>query len=263
MTRWPVLCALALINSGCGLLIDGVYLLTDRHAHESVEQRRPTGQSEVSPERRLVFEGPNLRVACEDVTRGVDRVWTVEKDFENQGGWYQAHWLPVILEGTIGAALAIGLAVKCPDPASNLNCNLLYGTIPFGVDVSYSLVRLLTVEPRKLVDKRATLPHTEHHADPLSRAEISCPSDTVVVASAPGVSAGPLEIPIVGGGWIAPADEQRLYTYVFSNARTQVSTFSGAQQQSAELGRCEFLKARRAANPASIIPADCQPQPAR
>ena len=263
MSRLLLLCAVALINSGCGLLIDGVYLLTDRHSHQSVEQRRPTGESEVSPERRLVFEGPNLRVACEDVTRGVDRVWTVEKDFENQGGWYQAHWLPVILEGTIGAALAIGLAVKCPDPASNLNCNLLYGTIPFGVDVSYSLVRLLTVDPPKLVDKHATTPQTEHHADPTNREEIACAPDTMVVASAPGVSAGALEVPIVAGGWVAPADEQRLYAYAFSNAHTQVSTFSGSKQQSADLSRCEFLKARQAGNPASIVPGDCLPQPTR
>ena len=81
----------------------------------------------------------------------------------------------------------------------------------------------MTVDPPKLVDKRATTPHTEHHADPLAREEIACAGDTVVVASAPSVSAGPLEVPVGPGGWLAPADEQRLYTYAFSNARTEVS----------------------------------------
>lgn len=264
MTRWIALCAVALTSTGCGLLIDGAYLLSDGHSHESVVQRRATGQSETAPERRLVFEGPNLRVACEEVTRGVDRVWTVEKDFEYQGGWYQAHWLPVILEGAIGAALAIGLGVRCQDPTAELDCHLLYATIPFGVDVSYSLVRLLMIDPPKLVDKRATTPHTEHHSDPSNRAEIACEADTTVVASDRSAPSGPLHILVDAGGWVAPVDQQRLYAYVLAHLQARVSAFSGAQQRSADLGRCDFLRQRHAANPGSLVPQDClEPSPTR
>ena len=104
MTR-ALIAGLALTASSCGLLIDGAYLLSGNKSFKDVEQRRPTGQEQTVPEHRLGFEGPHVRVVCEDVTRGVDRVWSVHKTYENQGGWYQAHWLPIILEGAIGGVV--------------------------------------------------------------------------------------------------------------------------------------------------------------
>src|SRR5262249_6475221 len=97
----PMMLRLALIGvalSGCGVLLDGAYLISGKQYHESVEQRRPTGEAETRPEVRFVFDGPRVGVACEAVTRGIDRVWSVDKTWERQGGLYRAHWLPVLLE---------------------------------------------------------------------------------------------------------------------------------------------------------------------
>ena len=258
MSRWLALGAVAIFSSGCGLLIDGAYLLTDRHTHQQVEQRRPTDQSETKPERRLAFEGPELRVACEDVTRGVDRVWTVDKDFEYQGGLYQAHWIPVLLEGIIGGALAIGIGVRCQDPTSQISCNLLYGTIPFGIDVSYSLVRLLTINPPKLVDKRLTAPHTEARSEPSSRVAVACDSETTVVATAPAAQGARVQFPVEPHGWVRPEDQAELIAYTLKHHGTQVALYSGNRQVTPDVGRCELLAAMKTANPTGAnVPPDC------
>ena len=253
---------LALGSSGCGLILDGAYLLSDGHTHEKVEQRKPTGESETSPERRIAYGGTRLRVECEMVTRGVDRVWTVDKDFEYQGGFYQAHWLPVLLEGAIGAGLAIGIGSQCQDPAQNLSCNLLYGTIPFGVDVAYSVARLLMIDRPKLVGKFTATPHTEPHPDPSNRAAVACDSETTVVANAPSAQAGQLRIAVDRGGWFTSQDQAALLSYTSTNHDTRISIFGGNAQRSVDLSRCEFYQAVNAASPNAIaVPLDCAPVP--
>ena len=187
MSRVLALC-LALTASSCGLFLDGVYLISGKTSTKDVEQRRPTGQEQTAPERRLTFDGPRVHVVCEDVTRGVDRVWNVHKTYENQGGWYQVHWLPIILEGAIGTGLAIGFGVKCGE--GTLSCDLLYATIPFAVDVAYSLIRLLTIHPPKLVDKQLTQPHTEAHLTPSATTTTACATSSaagVAPASSPSL----------------------------------------------------------------------------
>src|SRR5581483_5844125 len=119
-----------LLLCNCGLLFDGAYLLSDKHTTKTEAQRRPTGERETQPELSLGYDGPRLRVTCEAVTRSVDRVWNVDKVYEYQGGFYQAHLTPVIIEGALGTGLGIGLGIKCADPSSNIPCSTLYGTLP-------------------------------------------------------------------------------------------------------------------------------------
>jgi hypothetical protein len=262
MIRWLALCAVAWTSAGCGLIIDGAYLLSDRKMTRRVEQRRPTGQSELSQERRLAFEEGRLRVACEDVARSVDRVWTVEKIYEYQGGIYQAHWLPVLLEGAIGGGLAIGIGAKCRDPAAGISCNLLYGTIPFGVDVAWSLARLLTIDPPKLVDKRPTAPHTDSHGAAQSRAAIACETQTSVVASDPSVTTGPFRVLVDLDGEIAPEAAERLIAFMRNHPASQVALFSGSTQVSIDLSRCDFFRSLDAESSGrGLLPEGCARAP--
>lgn len=252
------LCVLALTASSCGLFIDGAYLLSGNRSFKDVEQRRPTGQEQTTPEHRLAFEGPRVRVVCEDVTRGVDRVWSVHKTYESQGGWYQAHWLPIILEGAIGGGLAIGLGVKCGE--GSLSCDLMYATIPFAVDVAYSIVRLLMIRPPKLVDKQLTEPRTDAHLTPSASSTRACEPDEEIIATASS-SGGPLRIPVDPSGWISDEDQRRLMAFLLGFRDAQVMVYASGRQLVPDLGRCTFFKELNAADPQHPPgPADCQPR---
>ena len=249
----PLLVVLALTASSCGLFIDGAYLLTGKYSYKDVEQRRPTGEAQTAPERRIAFEGSRVHVVCEDVTRGVDRVWSVHKKYENQGGWYQAHWLPIILEGAIGAGLAIGFTAKCNEPGSGIRCDLLYATIPFAVDVTYSLIRLLTIGKPKLVDKSLTEPHTGAHETPTATVTTACEADAELVATA-SVSGGPLRLRVDASGWISDPDQERLTAFLLGYHDAQLALYASGRQLGPDLNRCAFFRARNAAN----VPSDCQ-----
>ena len=254
--KLALLLVLVLTASSCGLLIDGAYLLSGNKSYKDVEQRRPTGQEQTAPERRLTFDGPRVHVVCEDVTRGVDRVWNVHKTYENQGGWYQAHLLPIILEGAIGTGLAIGFGVKCGEGA--LSCDLLYATIPFAVDVAYSVIRLLMIRPPKLVDKQLTEPHTDAHPTPSASATTACEPDAEIIANA-SVSGGPLRIHVDASGWISPEDQARLMVFVSGYRDAQIMVWAGGRQVVPDLGRCTFFHEQSAADPRHPpVPGDCQ-----
>jgi hypothetical protein len=238
--RWLAL----LLLCNCGLLFDGAYLLSDKHTTKTEEQRRPTGERETQPELSLGYDGPRLRVACEEVTHSVDRVWNVDKVYEYQGGFYQAHLVPVIIEGAVGAGLGIGLGIKCADPSSNLPCSTLYGTIPLGVDFAYSLIRLLTIDPPKLVDKRTTAAYVEKRGTVLQRTSVACPADAVVMAGQAREGVDP------AGYLTAPAQQRieaaMLDVYAMAAAATR-------DQRSRDLNRCDFF----AMKPGGFVPSGC------
>ncbi|MBL8949735.1 MAG: hypothetical protein JNK82_03100 [Myxococcaceae bacterium] len=245
---------LALTTSSCGLLIDGAYLLTDKQYTKSVEQRRPSGERETKPEVRLAFEGSRMRVACEDVTRGIDRVWLVDKTYEYQGGFHRAHWLPIILEGAIGAGLAIGLGLKCGDPASRIDCNLLYATIPFGVDVGYSVIRLFTTEPAKLVNKQISTRSAQPSAEPMARTAAWCPPEVEVVVQSTN---DPLRVPVAPNGELSLELQQRIISSAVKNRDTRVLVVAPEGQRGETLSRCELL---RSFTPLPQGAHDCLPQ---
>ena len=240
------------------MLIDCAYLLSGKTSYKDVEQRRPTGQVQSAPERRLAFDGPRVHVVCEEVTRGIDRVWSVHKTYEAQGGWYQAHWLPVLLEGIIGGGLAIGLGVRCNDPTSGVSCTTLYATIPFAVDVTYSLIRLLTIRPAKLVDKTLTEPRTDSHPTPAARSTIACEADTELVANA-SYSGGPLRLRVDMSGFISDQDLAALMIFMQNYRDAQLAVFGGGQQQGADVSRCGFFRERNLADPAhALVLKECE-----
>jgi hypothetical protein len=251
-----LLLVFALTASSCGLFLDGIYLISGKTSYKDVEQRRPTGQEQTAPERRLTFDGPRLHVVCEDVTRGIDRVWNVHKTYEHQGGWYQVHWLPIILEGAIGTGLAIGFGVKCGE--GTLSCDLMYATIPFAVEVAYSVIRLLTIGPPKLVDKQLTQPHSDVHLTPSATATTACEPDAEIIANA-SVSGGPLRIRVDASGWIPPEEQARLTAFLIGYRDSQVMVWAGGRQVVPDMGRCAFFQQMNAEDPRHPpVPGECQ-----
>lgn len=245
--RWL---ALLLPLSSCGLLLDGAYLIGNKHTTKTEEQRRPTGEQQVAPELKLAYDGPRLKVACESVTHSVDRVWSVEKVYEYQGGLYQAHWAPVIIGGVIGSALAIGFGIKCADPTSDFSCNALYATIPFGVDVAYSIVRLLTIDPPKLVDKHISDNHVDTNGTVMRRETVACPGDTTIA-----VLTGKARESVDASGELAPGAQQRL-ELAMGDPQATVAVFGGGQR-SPDVNHCEFYGLRPESIRGAYVPPEC------
>jgi hypothetical protein len=242
--------ALWLTCSSCGLLLDGAYLISNKHSTTTEEQRRPTGEQQIGPELHLAYDGPRLKVACENVTHSVDRVWSVEKIYEYQGGLYQAHWVPVILEGLIGGALAIGFGIKCADPTSDFSCNALYATIPLGVDVAYSIVRLLTIDPPKLVDKHVTQATVDRSGTVVRRESVACPADTTVA-----VLTGNAKESVDASGALSPEAQQRI-EMAMTAPKAVVAVF-GAGQRSPDLGYCELYALKPESIRGTYVPPEC------
>jgi hypothetical protein len=242
-----VTCALAL--SGCGLIIDGAYLLSSGKDTKSAEQRRPTGQVEKAFEHEVTLTPPTrygapggVQLRCQNVEHGIDRVWNVQKTYENQGGWHLVHWAPIIIEGIIGGALAIGISVTCSRGESD--CNLLYGTIPFGVDVLYSAIRLATIDPPKLVDKQRTDVRTETRKDAVTQTTVACEPDARIAVGRSAVDPVALQVRVDPSGMVTPFDVQRVVQALATQPDARLWWLSGtAGPGETALSRCEALQA--------------------
>jgi hypothetical protein len=241
--------ALAVTTSGCGLIIDGAYLLSGKTEIKHEEQHRPTGQVERALEHDLVLSAatatsrPDVQLRCQSVEHGIDHVWSVQKTYENQGGWYQVHWLPVALEGLIGGALAIGVTVTCTRADTPTDCSLLYGTIPFGVDVLYSAIRLATIDPPKLVDKQRTNVHTEPRTDAVSRSTVACEPDARLMVGRSAEDPLAVQVRVDALGLVQPADVQRLVTALASQPEARLWWLTGTAGPGASgHTRCEALQ---------------------
>ncbi len=244
--KWLAMaCAFAL--SGCGLIIDGAYLLSGGKDTRTAEQRRPTGQVEKAFEHELAvtpatpYAGPGVQLRCQNVEHGIDRVWSVQKTYENQGGWHLVHWAPIILEGLIGGALAIGVSVTCSRGESD--CNLLYGTIPFGVDVLYSAIRLATIDPPKLVDKQRTNVHTETRKDAITQTTVACEPDARIAVGRSAVDPVALQVRVDASGMVTPLDVQRLVQALATQPDARLWWLTGTSGPGeAALSRCDALQ---------------------
>lgn len=258
MNRMLLALTVALTTTSCGLAIDGAYLMSNKTTTKDEEQRRPTGETQTKPERRLRYDQERVGVVCEDVTFGVDRVWNVQKTYEYRGGWPGVHLLPVVIEGLIGGGLAVALGAKCKDPTSNISCDLLYATIPFAVDVTYSLIRALTIAPPKLINKTRGEVNTDLQPNPLTTIVTACEPDTELVATA--ASSEPLKLHVESDGWIADEDQIKLQSFLLKNPNALVAVYGRGKQLMPERTRCMFFAEQNAGNPRRSIPADCSPK---
>ncbi len=242
--RFAIFTALTLVSqTGCGLLIDGGYLISGPRYTTSTEQRRPTGQSQTDLERDLRFENGRLVLSCQEVTRGLDRVWHARKEYEYQGGIYQAHWLPILVEGVIGAGVAIGIGTQCSKPGSDFGCGGLYYTIPLGVDVAYSAVRLLTIDKPKLVGKSNSAPWTAPHSDPQAVRPVACEPNSSLIVGTYAEDPRALRLRFDAQGALSPDDQKRALRFLADGHGTRIFLVPGGEAAvEARTKRCELLR---------------------
>ena len=241
--------AFAWLLSGCGVLIDGVYLISGKRYSTDVEQSKRTELTQASFEHVVRAEQGQLWLACEDVERSIERTWTVRKQYEHQGGLYRAHWLPLILDTVIASALTIGFGVECGKTGASGSCNGLWGAVPLWADAVYSGVRLLTIDPPKLVGKERRSTSSRPSPTPNWRRTVSCePDATLIIGRGP---ADPLAAFFRVDAWGAlPASERpRLVTALLRDGVQVYWAAGGQPPQQASLGRCEALRGLGSACP--------------
>ncbi|MFT3711314.1 MAG: hypothetical protein QM817_27090 [Archangium sp.] len=229
-----LLVALAFSLSGCGLLLDGVYLISGKRFTKDEEQRKRTDLAQLQFEHEVRAEQGQLWLACEDIERGVDRVWTVHKEYEHQGGMYQVHWLPAILDTIIGGALTIGFGIKCGETSAPATCNALWATVPLWSDAIYSVIRLAMIDPPKLVNKTRTQQPAAPSETPNWRRTVSCEPDAMIVV-------GPEYFRVDAWGAMNDFDRPRLMS-ALQNPNASISwSAAGHVPTAAKLSRCEAL----------------------
>lgn len=207
MTRHGLAFALAattLATSGCGVLLDGAYLVSSKRYDESVPERKPTGQVHTAVEYEAVLGTEGLvHLTCEERERRVERASSVNKTFEYRGSYQAPPYIAAaVLSGLVGGAITGVIAAICTQKPENptvdqLSClNMIYAT-PFAADVGWSVIRAATAKPPKLVKKETSEAVLAFSEKPTRTAPLRCDSVQVVLGDA--VGAEPSAADILGG----------------------------------------------------------------
>ena len=200
ITRGPSL-AVALsfsmpVLSGCGGIFDIAYLASHRTTEQTVEERKPTGETH----RALEFEGfagPGgvLQFTCEDRDRMVERSSSVHKTYRYIGGYTSEPYIATaVLSGVTAGAVAGIIAMVCENtkdatPEQKTEClkNMLFAT-PFVVDSVYSTVRASTAKKPKLIEKQVSSPVLTLSEKPVRATPIACNASKVYLKDSNGPS---------------------------------------------------------------------------
>ena len=152
--RILVLLSAMCLLPGCGLLFDGLHAISPR-AYDTRETIRepvpgPAGEGEPDP-------------ACGGARRPLVRSYELTRHYERQNGWDHSYYGASIAGDTVFAAAFAGtLYATCTlrhDPMEGempritIPCTSLFSIVPLGVDLIYSIARLVTVRPPRLVGK--------------------------------------------------------------------------------------------------------------
>ncbi|MDP3236068.1 MAG: hypothetical protein Q8S33_01485 [Myxococcales bacterium] len=240
MTRVRLLVAL-MLSSSCGLLIDGAYLLGGNTYATEDKQTKRTESTQAGVETTVRAEQGQVWLACEEMERGIDRVWTVKKTYEYQGGIYQAHWLPILLEGLIATGVTIGVGIRCNEPGSGISCTPLWATVPLWADVAYSAVRLLTIDPPVLVNKERRNSGSEPSAVPNWRRTIACDVDAKLIVARSPEDPTAAWFRVDAWGRLDPADAERLRVALQQPNARLFTVGGGRPATPAALTRCQVL----------------------
>jgi hypothetical protein len=229
-------------SSSCGLLIDGAYLVSNKRYTKEEKQSRPLELQQTALEHEVRAQPGQAWLACEDVQRNVERVWTVQKQYEHRGGLYQAHWLPLLLDSVIGGALTIGFGVSCQRDATPESCNGLYGTIPLWTDALYSAIRLLTIDPPKLVKKTRLQSDSQPSETALARRTVSCEPDARIIVGRFAADPQAATFRVDAWGAMDQAELPNLMAALQRKDARVMWAAGGAAPQEAKVNRCEFLR---------------------
>lgn len=239
MTRALFAVLLATSLSGCGLLIDGAYLLSSKRYTKDEKVTRRTELAQVVFEHEVRAAQGQVWLACEDVERGVDRVWTVQKEYEHQGGFHQAHWLPVILDTVIAGGLSIAFGLKCANEREL--CTALWATTPLWADDLYSVVRLLTIDPPKLVNKTRGEPTSEPSQTPNWRRTVACEPDATIIVGRNAADPLATWFRVDAWGALPEPERQRLVVALQRPDAVLMWSAGGRPPEPAKLTRCDAL----------------------
>jgi len=230
-------------TSGCGLIIDGAYLLSSKRYTREDKQSKRTELAQVSFEHDVRVEQGQVWLACEDIERGVDRVWTVKKTYEFQGGIHQAHWLPLILDTVIAGALTIGFGTSCGQTGSPDSCNALWGAVPLWTDAVYSAIRLLTIDPPKLVGKERGEPQTEPSPTANWRRTVACEPDAMIIVGSSAADPMAQFFRVDAWGAMSASEQQRLVMALQREGTALMWSAGGQAPRTANVARCDALRA--------------------
>lgn len=181
----------ALGTSGCGLLLDSAYLISNKHYDETVQERKPTGRTRTAVEYdAAVSVDGSVHLACAERERRIERASSVQKTFERRGGFDSPVYIgTAVLSGVAAGVVSGVIAAIClqkpEDPkAEQPSClNMLYAA-PFAFDVGWSAIRAATAKPAKLVEKRSTEAVLALSEKPVRTAPLRCDSARVVLGQA-------------------------------------------------------------------------------
>lgn len=239
--------ALALVttlcfSSGCGLLIDGVYLISDKRYTREEQQSKRTELAQVIFEHDVRVEQGQVWLACEDIERGVDRVWKVQKTYESQGGLHQAHWLPLILDTLIGGALTIGFGKACGETGAPPSCNALWGTVPLWTDAVYSAIRLLMIDPPKLVGKQRSEVQSAPSSTPNWRRTVACEPDAMIIVARSEADPMAQYFRVDAWGAMSASEQQRLVVALQREGMKLMWSAGAQAPRGASVRRCDALR---------------------
>lgn len=242
MTRALLFVVLALGLSGCGLLIDGAYLVSNKRFSKEERQSKPTELSEVRVEHEVRAQPGQAWLACEEIERNVERVWKVRKDYEHRGGFYQAHWFPLILECLVASALTIGFGVNCAETGAPGSCNGLWATVPLWSDALYSAIRLLTIDPPKLVGKERLAAEAEPSPNANWRRTVSCEPDAQLIVGRFAADPQAVSFRVDAWGAMNQAELPQLMQALQRKDVVVMWAAGGKAPVTAPVGRCELLR---------------------
>ncbi len=243
MTRALLCLGLATTLSGCGVMLDGVYLISDKRFTKEERQAQPTEHTQAAFEHTVRAEQGQVWLACEDTERVIERAWMVRKEYEHVGGMHQAHWLPLILDTIIGGALGIGFGIECAKTGASPQCLPLIAVAPLAVDAIYSAVRLAMIEPPKLVHKERQALPAAPSATPTRRQTVACEPDAVILVGRSAADPLAAWFRVDAWGAMAAEDRPRLLAALQQPQAQLFWAAGGRAPATAAVSRCEALAA--------------------
>lgn len=212
--------AFASASTGCGLLSEGMWRISDRHHQRDTSESEPVGLTETSEEHRIVADENGVGVVCEQVTRGVERQWSVKKTFRERS--IPRSWLyPALIGEVVYGSIASGVIYdKCKD--GEWSCNNLVFISPVVLDLAFIAYRYATRKRPKLVHKRYHDVRLGDEQWARARTPIICPPDVRIVAAASPYAGTGLYLHVGPGGRLSDHELSRLRQYLSQNlaART-------------------------------------------
>lgn len=239
--------------SGCGLFLDGIYLVSDKRFTRDVSQTRPTELTQQAFEHSVRAEQGQVWLACEDTERTLERAWTVRKTYETVNGWHLVHLLPVVLDTLIGGALGIGFGISCGQGGAPQQCLPLLAVAPLALDAAYSAVRLATIEPPKLVNKTRLPAEARPSQAPNWRKTVACEPDAVILVGRSEADPVGAWFRVDAWGAMDVRERPRLISALLQEGAQVYWAGGGKPPVQTNLNRCEVLK---------VLGSQC-PQPPR